>query len=90
MIVQGLDTEASELRALAERQGFVRYLEQARQLQERQRDEAERELDAWKKFEAAVEAKLSIQAKLTMYFMLALNSVACIGMVLFHLIRWLL
>lgn len=85
-----VDTEAAELRALAEMQGFVRYYEQARELQERERDEAERERDAWKKYEAAVDAKLGAQRKLAMYFVLALNVVTFVAVIVVQLIRWLL
>jgi len=84
-----LDPEAAELRALAEMQSFVRYEEQARELQERERDEAERERDAWKKYEAAMDAKLLIQEKLAMSVMVRVSSVVFIVAVLVELIRWL-
>jgi hypothetical protein len=78
------------MRELAEMQGFVRYLEEARKLQECERDEAERERDGWKKYEAAVDAKMSAQVNLAMYFILALNAVACVAVTVIQLIRWLL
>jgi len=71
-------------------QGFVRYYKEARELQERERDEAERERDAWKKYEAAMDAKLFVQAKLAVYSVLALSAVACIAVAVVQLIRWLL
>jgi hypothetical protein len=85
-----VDTEAAELRALAEMQGFVRYYEQARELRERERDEAERERDAWKKYEAAIDAKLGAQRKLVLYFILALNAITFFAVIVVQLIRWFL
>jgi hypothetical protein len=83
------DPEAAELRALAEMQGFVRYYEQARELQERERDEAECERDAWEKYEAAMDAKLSAQEKLAGHFVIVLSALVCLAAALVELIRWL-
>lgn len=87
---QDFDPEAAELRALAEAQGFVRYARQARELQEQQRDEMERERDAWAKYEAAVNAKLGSQKTLALYSMLALSAATFIFFVVVQLIRWFL
>jgi hypothetical protein len=87
---QDFDPEAAELRALAEAHGFVRYAQQARELQEQQRDEMERERDAWAKYEAAVNAKLGLQKTLALYFMLALSVATFIFFVVVQLIRWFL
>lgn len=87
---QDFDPEAAELRALAEMHGFVRYAQQARELQEQHRDEMERECEAWAKYEAAVDAKLGAQKALVLYAMLVLSAATFVFVVVVQLIRWFL
>lgn len=87
---QDFDSEAAELRELAQIQGFVRYARQARELQEEHRDEMERERDAWEKYAAALRAKLDSQKIVLLGFMIVLSMATIVFIVVVQLIRWFL
>jgi len=84
------DPEAAELHALIEMEGFVRYAKEARELQERERDEAEREREAWEKYEAAVEATITVKERLSLYFVISLGFFVSVVVMVVELMRGLL
>jgi hypothetical protein len=84
------DPAAAEFAALLQVKSFVRYAKEAREIEEGWREEEERRLDVWRKYEAAIEAKARTQSRVALWVLLIANFVAMLGISLFHLVRWLL
>ena len=84
------DPEAAELRALADMHRTVRFSEIACELEERQRDAMRRQLEAWEKYEAAVRAKITLEGRLTVYFLLVVSVFGWVATMMIELARLLL
>lgn len=84
------DPAAAEFAALLQAKNLVRYAKEAREIEEGWREEEERRLDVWRKYEAAIQAKLRTQNRVALWILLIANVVAMLGISLLFLIRWLL
>ncbi|HUC08152.1 MAG TPA: hypothetical protein VMR96_08680 [Solirubrobacterales bacterium] len=85
-----VDPAAAEFAALLQAKSLIRYAKEAREVEEGWREEEERRLDVWRKYEAAIEAKVRTQNRVMLWALLVANFVAAFSISLFCLIRGLL
>lgn len=83
------DSEESELRALAELQGFIRYEEEACKLEEERQQAEERRAKAWEGYADAADTRLRAEERLGRDFLVVLNTVAWVIIAVVFLIRGL-
>jgi hypothetical protein len=83
------DSEESELRALAELQGFIRYEKEACKLEEERQQAEEQRAKAWEGYADAADARLRAEARLGRDFLVVLNTVCWVIIAVVFLIRGL-